>query len=1035
MAETRTYNGFTYQRAAPGEPWQLVGPAQGSQPTIIRNPWKAKEEARKDEDQGFDRARIGFEQERLGFERERLGRDEANRDRDASARQFSNKTDMRKEFASQAEVKAYKIAMQQLDQALRTGDGPQADLALTYAFAKAMDPESVVRDSEQQMQTNSQPWFQAAVEAAKKQFGMDGAGSFTPEARAALRDQLIKSVTSRRQLYQQTRQYYTDLANDAGFDPYQIVGNDTGQTYSERLKEYGGSAPMAAGLEAMPGVNPNAGGNGSAGGGGGSSGPYQNDPSGNRTFLTERDKAFANEASALFKKPGVTRADFDALAQKYNAQPFGPDLDKALRNPAAATAFAPQPTGLEEAGLTGAIMGPWANSGFGSYAIGAGNALTAGQLGNIAQMTGSSEGGTAVAMDMAQDNAVPFFLGELGGGALATLGVGKALGAGSRMIANPSVASILANPLTADATYGAAYGASEADDPLYGAVGGALTALGGSYLGGKIGRMMGGSRIDDPLNKGERAVINAMDRGTGISVEEALQQGQDLGLPMTLADVSPEVAALAGSAIRRNPTVAGQARDMLQRRGLGQIDRFRGAVARDLGPLDNVPQRADELIGRARTEASPLYQEAYANPVISTPEIGSLLQTPFGQQALSRARTIAANERRNPQGMGFALDADGNVILNPIPHEQLGRVGQAEANAFAAEEALRRAQSAQLTGGTGGQTVAEAQAALEAARADLAAAHGSLSDAPTVGTAATTPGYTTQTLDYTKRGMDSVLEQYRNDITGKLELDELGRSENAVLRALLGEMDTLNPAYGKARAAYAGPAAEREALYLGKSALTENPDLLAIQAGRQTPERLELMQLGARDRMVKGAENLSNSTNPFRVLNTPAMEQRLNILYPDAGDDVARLLLQRDLENKMAGTSNFLAGNSSTAERGIADQAFADEGLLRPILEGGIETGLSGAPVMTIGRRLGGQWLKDRATIGAGQRGMERAEQIAPVALNPDPADTIAQILAMQERQAGYQAAVEAAKGVASRRGGHWGTAATTATYPYWMGD
>lgn len=998
---------------------------------VIRNPWKAKEEARKDEDQAFERERIRIAQEANDRAAAATNAQIANMNKppvgyrwgppdaqgnptmeiipggpaDKSTQSAMTSAQRLELEGKRGTLRNLAVGISQLRQQYE--DNFKGKSAGEYLPAFANPKNGVFNDTSGSLSA----YVAAALGLSGQQFNTPAEqqlfiGSILP--RAGDTDAQIENKLNR----------LDDLIRNAD------------ETSAGQL----GIKPAGYGAPAQGGNPPSVGGQ-QGGGSGGSPGPYQNDPSGNRTFLTERDKAFAEEASALFKKPGVTRADFDALAQKYNAQPFGPDLDKALQNPAAATAFAPQPTGFEEAGLTGAIMGPWANSGFGSYAIGTGNALTAGQLGNIAELTGSSEGGTDVAMNMAQDNAIPYFLGELGGGALATFGAGKVLGAGSRLVSNPTVASLLANPLTADAAYGAAYGASEADDPLYGAVGGAGTALVGSWFGGKVGRMMGGSSIDDPLNKGERAVINAMDRGTGISVEEALQQGQDLGLPMTLADVSPEVAALAGSAIRRNPAVAGQARDMLARRSQGQIDRFRGAVARDLGPLDNVPQRADDLIARARAEASPLYEEAYTNPVISTPEIESLLQTPFGQQALWRARTIAANERRNPQGMGFALDADGNVILNPIPHEQLGRVGQAEANAFAAEEALRRAQAAQLTGGTGGQTVAEAQAALDAARADLAAAYGSLSDAPTVGTAATTPGYTTQTLDYTKRGMDSVLEQYRNDITGKLELDELGRSENDVLRALLSEMDTLNPAYGKARAAYAGPAAEREALYLGKSALTENPDLLAIQAGRQTPERLELMQLGARDRLVKGAENLSNSTNPFRVLNTPAMEQRLNILYPDAADDVARLLLQRDLEGKMASTSNFLAGNSATAERGLADQAFSDEGLLRPVIEGGLETAISGAPVMTIGRRLGGQWLKDRSALGVGRRAMERAEQIAPIALNPDPADTVAQILEMQARQAEYQAAVQAAKEAASRRGGHLGTAATTGTYPYWMGD
>lgn len=994
---------------------------------IVRNPWKARDEARKDEDQANERIRI------------QIAQDANDRQAAATAAQIAN---MNKPPAGYR----WGPPDAQGNPTMQIIPGGPADKASQSALTSA---QRIDLETKRGTLKNLASGIAALRKQYEDHFKGRSVGEYLP-AIARPENGVFNDTSGSLSAYVAAalglsgQQFNTPAEQQLFIGSILPKAGDTDQQIENklnRLEELMGNADRSSAslLGVKPGQfsgNPSpppAGGN-NAPSGGGSPGPYQNDPSGNRTFLTERDKAFAEEASALFKQPGVTRADFDALAQKYNAQPFGPDLDKALQNPAAATAFAPQPTGFEEAGLTGAIMGPWANSGFGSYAIGTGNALTAGQLGNIAELTGSSEGGTAVAMGMAQDNALPYFLGELGGGALATAGLGGGLGYASRFAANPTVASLLANPMSADAAYGALYGGASADDPLYGAVGGAGTALVGSWLGSKVGGMIGGSRIDDPLNRGERAVINAMDRGTGISVEEALQQGQDLGLPMTLADVSPEVAALAGSAIRRNPAVAGQTRDMLARRSQGQIDRFRGAVARDLGPLDNVPERADALIERARTAASPLYEEAYAAPVISTPTLDELLTTPFGQQGLSRAKTIAANERRNPQGMGFALDANGDVVLNPIPHEQLGRVGQAEANVFAAEEALKRAQAAQLTGGSG-QTVAEAQAAYDLAKSDLAAAYGALSNAPTVGTAATSPGYTTQTLDYVKRGMDDALEQHRNPITGKLELDEAGKAENSVLRALLQEMDTLNPAYGKARAAYAGPAAEREALFQGRSALTENPDLLAIQAGRQTPERLELMQLGARDRLVKGAENLSNSTNPFRVLNTPAMEQRLNILYPDAGDDVARLLLQRDLENKMAGTSNFLAGNSATAERAIADQAFADEGLLRPVIEGGLETAISGAPVMTIGRRLGGQWLKDRSALGVGRRAMERAEQIAPIALNPDPADTVAYILEMQARQAEYQAAVQAAKEAASRRGGHLGTAATTGTYPYWMGD
>jgi hypothetical protein len=160
---------------------------------------------------------------------------------DAFSRQdktFNNKGKLRDDWNKLPEVKSYRVAVQQLAQALDTGDGPQADLALTYAFAKAMDPDSVVREAEQGMVANSQPWFQAAVEATKKQFGMDGAGSYTPEARAAIRQQIINSVANRRKLYSQQRGFFEDLAKRNGFDPYEVVGKDDGQPYFDRFAEY-----------------------------------------------------------------------------------------------------------------------------------------------------------------------------------------------------------------------------------------------------------------------------------------------------------------------------------------------------------------------------------------------------------------------------------------------------------------------------------------------------------------------------------------------------------------------------------------------------------------------------------------------------------------------------------------------------------------------------------------------------------------------------------------------------------------------------
>lgn len=971
MPQARDQAGNIWETDAQGNAVRLIQPAgnSGQQGTVVRNPWKAKEEARKDEDQEIQREQLRLQQEANARAAEANAATIANMNKPPAGYRWGppdaqGNATMQIIPGGPADKVAPTAAPGRTEQikSLLTSISRLRELAekrLAVGNWSASFKDNALfnqnrKNVEGALEQIEGDMIQQQIMLLNEASGGKGVASLANSETEARR--MAASIANlnpdqdldefKRGLDEAENYYLRQAARAEGRD----LDGDLIQSYlPEKDRD---QAAARLGL---------AGAAGGSQGGGGNPGPYANDPSGNRTFLTERDKAFAEESQAAFRQ-GADRAAMDAIAQKYGAQPFGADLDRAIAGRAAGnatTAFAPTPTGAEEAGLTGAIMGPWADSGLGSYAIGAGNAVTAGQLGNIAEMTGSSEGGTGVAMDMAQENALPYFLGELGGGALATAGAGAGLGALSSRVANPTVAALLANPMTADAAYGAAYGAAEADDPLYGAIGGAATAMGGSYLGGRIGRMMGGSRIDDPLNKGERAVINAMDRGTGISVEEALQQGQDLGLPMTLADVSPEVAALAGSAIRRNPAVAGQARDMLQRRSQGQIDRFRGAVARDLGPVTNIPQRSEELIQQARREAGPLYDAAYAAPGATTLDIADILARPSLTKAYGPASRIAAEEGRDPLALGFRFDEGGNAIGVEAP--------------------------------------------------------------------------SWQTIDYMKRGLDDVVQGLTDPTTRRLTTE--GAAVDNTRKELLGRVDQMNPDYAAARAAYAGPMQERGAMEAGQDAIRANPDQLSVDVANIPEPRMNQWRLGMQSGLVGQAENLSNSTNPFRILNTPAMEQRLNILYPDAGDDVARLLLQRDLENKMAGTSNFLAGNSATAERAIADQAFADEGLLRPIVEGGVETAITGAPVATMLRSGVGQRAADMFRLGSGKRAMERAEQIAPVALNPDPADTIAQILAMQERQAGYQAAVEAAKAAASQRGGHWGTAATTATYPYWMGD
>lgn len=150
----------------------------------------------------------------------------------------SHVTKLASDFNADPAVKAYRVAIAQFAQALGTGDGPQADLALTYAFAKAMDPDSVVRESEQGMVTSSQPMVQSAIEAVRKQFGVDGAGNFTPEARQALRMQISNAVAQRAKVYDARRAYYEKQAGELGIEPQLVVGEHDAKPFLPAIQQW-----------------------------------------------------------------------------------------------------------------------------------------------------------------------------------------------------------------------------------------------------------------------------------------------------------------------------------------------------------------------------------------------------------------------------------------------------------------------------------------------------------------------------------------------------------------------------------------------------------------------------------------------------------------------------------------------------------------------------------------------------------------------------------------------------------------------------
>ena len=280
-----------------------------------------------------------------------------------------------------------------------------------------------------------------------------------------------------------------------------------------------------------------------------------------------------------------------------------------------------------------------------------------------------TDGNLQAAKDL---NPASGFMGDLAGAVTGTVLTGGALGAGAKAAgAGGKLAQGAANPLAADALYGAGYGANTAAAQGDSAVAGALIGTGGAVVGDRIGRQIGrgitAMRLPkDTLSTGERALADTVNTaGNRDEVADALMRAESLGVPMTPADASPELRSLAGSAVRFSPEVAGQARDTFYRRNQGQLDRLSSAVERDLGPVQNIPQRSEDLLQQARAKAGPLYEQAYAAPGVENVDISDLVDRPTFSKAMLEAIGEMQDEGLDPSAYGMQTIGDSVQIAQP----------------------------------------------------------------------------------------------------------------------------------------------------------------------------------------------------------------------------------------------------------------------------------------------------------------------------------------------------------------------------------
>jgi len=410
---------------------------------------------------------------------------------------------------------------------------------------------------------------------------------------------------------------------------------------------------------------------------------------------------------------------------------------------------------------------------------------------------------------------------------------------------------------------------------------------------------------------GRELVARAMqeDRILPRMAGERLTNARSNGTPLALMDLGDNLRGLT-SALARKP---GQSRTLIREtvldRQAGQGERIRGAISRDLGPIVNPAEQSESLISQARSAARPLYEQAYAEPGRTSPELEALLSTPAGRQAMAKARTIAANEGRDPNVLGFDLDDQGEVVLR------------------------------------------------------------------------NTPGV--QTLDYVKRGLDDIVEGYRDPVTRQLNLDESGRAISNLRQNYVSEVDRLYPeSYAKARQAYQGPAREREALDLGRKSLNASAEEIDRMVARLSDAERQQFALGHRWAMTEALERKGDAADKvLGLLGTERKRRSLGMVH-SGNANLPRFMSTMGDEAAAAETYRAVNTGSQTASRLADDALVEDSSLLEDIASEAIRGGQNGWTGLVA---TGLNALRDANRFGAGASGNRAREEAAALLSNTDP--------------------------------------------------
>lgn len=974
MPQARDEAGNIWETDAQGNAVRLLQPAGQTRGQVFSLP--------PDENTAADNARadaqLALSQRGDARDNLRTGIAARGEQRDIGKQAFDEAAKLRGEYQGLPQVKEYQTVIRSYASALNTRPTPTGDQALITAYAKMLDPGSVVREQEFNTVASGDSSLGRAAARLGKELGLDDAGLLRADVRERVRGEMLNLTKKYNASYRQARQDYTRRSEQYGIKPEMVIGSHLGDPYLrdiERALERRGDDSalitpenkLASGDDTRKSI------------------PIPPEMQAEYAQFVGKGGALDPQAYAQFRrslneKYGFGTGDAGAYAREAEG------LNKAR---ASGRNFVPQipPADAEMTGrdqfnasvfnsAPGAfLMGAGSLGGGADEVFGTAKALvTGGDIGtNIAQMDATRQAaGNAYPGATVAGNLAGAGITAAGGLAAlpATAGLGAVTGIGAGLGAVSGALDNNENRLA-----GAALGAG------IGAAGGALGAKVVAPLAERIGRTAPFQQASRLLAESRGRAFTPAPRLTAldnaamaskpdlVQIARNLRDAGDLNLPYSLADAAPELRTLAGTVSRKSPEARALAERTFEPRARGQADRAISAIDDNLAPITDVARRGRDLLEAGNIASRPYYDMAgqvtnptrpgmemfYSQPANPDRELTALLNTPTGKQALDRARRILSDRGGSPRSVGLATDENGNTVLQD--------------------------------------------------------------------------GYSFEALDLVKKGMDDILQDYADPFTGKLNLSGKPQAQaiEGLRRRYVDRLDAINPTYKEARQAYQPYAQRKEALDTGfnslpKSNVPERDFRRALEVLK--PETLPEAQRGFATSLADQVDKVRLSANPYNAIyGSPLQQQKVEALFPEGA---ARFRRNYDLEDDMGKTRYETLGGSATAGRMAADDALGGQ-LGTMMVDAGSQAlsggGLSMGTALQAARRV----LADSAKLGIGKQARERATQIAPQLFDTTNPNAIADLVdAMSERLG----AVTARRADYGRRYGMFGATALPAVVP-----